>query len=68
MYKEKKTYLEATKEKLYAKHDISKWKLDLSNTGVTPLQVSNDKDLAIKHMLPIVSQFNRSNPEGDQPG
>lgn len=54
MYKEKKTYLEATKEKLYSKGDVSKWKLDRSNNEVTLQQISNDKDLAIKYMLPVV--------------
>lgn len=59
MYKEKKTYLETTKEKLYAKKDVSKWKLDTSNSKIPLQQISNDKELAIKYMLPIVRhQFN----------
>jgi len=55
-YKEKKIGLEAKKENLWKSGDLSKWKVDQDNLKITKAQLSNDKTLAKKAMLPIVKK------------
>ena len=57
IYKEKKISLQATKEKLHQKGDPSKWKLDREKIDVTLQQLSDSKELAFKHMLPMVRKL-----------
>jgi len=55
-YKEKKIALEAKKESLWNGKDLGKWKVDQDNLPVTKTQLSNDKTLAKKFMLPKVKK------------
>lgn len=54
LYKEKKINLGNVKEKLWAKQDPSKWKIDRDTLDVSLQQLSDNKELALKHMLPYV--------------
>lgn len=54
-YKEKKIELEKQKEALWKTGDLAKWKVDQENLNVKLNQLSNDKNLAKKHMLHQVS-------------
>lgn len=45
------------KERLWSKGDPAKWKLDRGKMDVSYQQLSDNKDLAIKYMLPKVSPF-----------
>ena len=67
-YKDRKIDLEKKKESLWKGGDLGKWKVDQDNLGVKLNQLSNDKSLAKKHMLPKVnSDFSIFNPKlGDQ--
>jgi hypothetical protein len=57
-YKERKIELEKKKESLWKGGDLGKWKVDQKNLGVKLNQLSNDKNLAKKHMLPKVNFLN----------
>lgn len=57
LYKEKKVMLGSTKERLWAKGDPSKWKLDRGKMDVSYQQISDNKELALKYMLPVVRNF-----------
>lgn len=54
LYKEKKIALQQLKEKLHQKGDLAKWKIDREKTDITLQQLSDNKELAMKHMLPHV--------------
>lgn len=53
-YKEKKIELEARKEGLWGTKDLSKWRVDQGNMTISLEELSKDKKLAKKHMLPDV--------------
>lgn len=59
-YKERKIELEKKKEHLWKSGDLGKWKVDQDNLGVKLNQLSNDKKLAKKHMLPQVKISKKS--------
>jgi hypothetical protein len=53
-YKEKKIALEAKKESLWKGGDLGKWKVNQDELKITMAQLSNDKNMAKKAMLPTV--------------
>ena len=54
LYKEKKVMLGSFKERLWAKGDPAKWKINRGKMDVSLQQISDNKDLALKYMLPRV--------------
>jgi hypothetical protein len=46
--------LEKKKESLWNGKDLAKWKVNQEDLPVTKIQLSNDKNLAKKYMLPKV--------------
>lgn len=62
-YKIKKIELEKKKESLWKGGDFGKWKVDQDKLGVKLNQLSNDKLLAKKHMIPKVKIQTFSMPE-----
>jgi hypothetical protein len=55
-YKDKKIQLANQKEKLYTTLDLGKWGLDQNNLQYSKTELANNKELAIKVMLPVVSK------------